>query len=709
VLAAWVAYVALVWAASPGHFWLDSGELAAAGAELGVVHPPGVPGYTLLLRLCCALPVGPLGLRMAAASSLCAAAAIGLIVAAVVRHGGARLTAIAAGVWACGALTFVRQARVAEIYGLGAVLCGLVLTAVDPRLPVERRTGARVAGIAAATWAATGYGDLRLALVPLVIAVLVADRPIARSARAGGPGATPWALLAAVVGVLPALALPLAAARSPRADWGDPDGWVRFVEHLQARSIREAFADEILPRSPLLWWRHGLEAWERTVEDLGPAGVAAGLLAIVVLLARGPRRPGAASGRAVGLALGFVVLVELGYAVGINPMGGGDRQTGMVVALLVPTAVGIVLAGTAARTGVRGAIERAAWPVVWLVLITPTWLASAGDAAVTRSWAPVAWTRSALAQLPPGGVLLVQSDDLAAGTLAAAVLEGARPDAIVVPAQHLYRAPPPGYERDPRLRALWDAAASGEGDAARVEAVLTALLAQRGAGRSSRPAVGLESPGTVVFAGVEWSDERAVGGLPLRLIGPGVQRTATAGALRSRAELEAEIERWLPRLPTAVDRRRLAGAVGARARGFVRGGGRPDGAEVEPPAAAQARAREWLELALARLDGRSAANLVALAALHDRAGDRARAIALTRRALELEPDRHAALLNLALYLSRDPSSRGEAIALARRAVHLRPWRGDGWQRWAQTLEAAGESATAGEIRREAAVRASAAR
>ena len=44
-------------------------------------------------------------------------------------------------------------------------------------------------------------------------------------------------------------------------------------------------------------------------------------------------------------------------------------------------------------------------------------VATNADQAVTRSWAPHAWTTAALAQLPPGTLLLTQSDDLSAGTV----------------------------------------------------------------------------------------------------------------------------------------------------------------------------------------------------------------------------------------------------------------------------------------------------
>src|SRR5262245_38313510 len=79
-------FVFLACATSPAHFWLDSGEIAAAGAVLGVMHPTGVPGYVPLLHLATALPLGSLGLRMAIVSSACMAGAIGLLLAMLRRR-----------------------------------------------------------------------------------------------------------------------------------------------------------------------------------------------------------------------------------------------------------------------------------------------------------------------------------------------------------------------------------------------------------------------------------------------------------------------------------------------------------------------------------------------------------------------------------------------------------------------------------------------
>ena len=162
--------------------------------------------------------------------------------------------------------------------------------------------------------------------------------------------------------------------------------------------------------------------------------------------------------RGVAAGLGFVLVVELLYAVAINPMGVSERQTGLVTAIVVVVAVAEL-----ARRHVqpRGRAVWAMVPLLFVVLALPAGLQTADDVKNTSSWGPASWTRGALAQVPPGGLLLSQSDDLAAGIVSARVVEGARPDVVAVPAQHLYRpVPDAALEGTPEHR-VWSAAQGG--------------------------------------------------------------------------------------------------------------------------------------------------------------------------------------------------------------------------------------------------------
>lgn len=652
-----VAFVALALGASPAWFWLDSGELAAAGYDLGVAHPPGAPGLLLLLRLATLLPLGSLGFRMALVSCALGAMAVGLVAAVLQRRGADPVLAAILGLWVLVGLTFVRQARVVEVYALAAALLMVVLWGLDPAVAAARRTGSRLVAVAAATWAAWCFGDLRLALGPLLLVLWI------RAWRAREPWAR-WAPPVAAWASLVILALPLASAGAPTLDWGDPDTLGAMIDQLAARSIREAFADEILPAAWPAWVLHGRGVLERLAEDLGAPGLPVAAVCLLLAVRRDPHAPAAAT-RGTALAVAWLVAVELFYAVGINPMGGADRQTGLPLALL-----GALAVGEASRRWLRdrARLRWAVLPLLATVLLLPPALHGGPDLVVTRSWAPHGWARAALAQLPPGALLLTQSDDLAAGVAAARLLEGARPDVVAIPAQHLHRPTPEVAAVVPAHAAIWGAAHAAHDEAGRIEA---AIAAHPGA-------VALESPRTGVMAGVRWWSEH--GRLPLAIAWPGGgDPAAAAQGGGPGVSPPAEVERWLPRLPSPEDRRRLAVALANWARARVQQGG------------SIAEAGAALELSLTAVDAHHPSALVTLAALRDRVGDRAGAIALTRRALELEPGRHAALTNLALYLSRSPETVHEAVAAAEQAVGLRPWKADGWARLAEVRAAAGDA------------------
>lgn len=653
-----VAFVLVASAVSPAWAWLDSGEIAAAGAELGVMHPTGTPGLTAFLQLACALPLGSLGFRMALVSAGFAAGAIAMLVRIVERRGGGWGSCALVSVWLLAGLTFSRQARVVEIYSYGAFLLMVVLDAFDPR--GEATPARRLVGTAAAVLGVWGFGDLRLALaLPVALGwawAMKSRKPWALHA--------PWVVVAASVVVL---SMSLASSRAPLADWGDPDGWRRLWQQLDASSIRAAFGGEILPGRVAPWALESGRAFDRLVEDLGPLGPLAALAGGVLLW----RRP---EERSWLYALIGLVLVEWIYIVGINPMGGADRQTGIPLALVAATIVGCALAPIEAEAG------RMRWPLLLglgaALCIAPV-LRSWPDLGATRSWGPHAWSRRAWAKLAPGRYALTVSDDLAAGWRASTSLEGARPDLFVYPAQHLYRPAPDwvlarrGDARRP-LEQAW--AACGEG--ARALAYAAALEAAGGR-------LLVENPGREMVAA-----------LPATLDGPlpwgeVVLRGATEPATPARfsAAVDLALREGLDAhggLEAPEDRRRLLIAVSARLRAWL-------SARSFEPAALEVAVAAYRE-AMARTGVESAATWVSLGALLDRKGDRAAAIRATRRALALEPGRRLALTNLALYLADDPASLAEARALAEQATELHADTPGSWRRLASVCRIAGDAA-----------------
>jgi len=672
-LLAWVAFVFLIVGASPAHFWLDSGEIAAAGAELGVMHPTGVPGYVPLLHLATALPLGSLGFRMALCSSLCMAGAIGLCMAMLERRGAHWALLWVIGLWMLLSLTLVRHGRVVEIYGFGALLLCATLWGFDPAVPSVQRVSRRGVAVLAAVVGAWGFGDLRLALVPPVLLVWMLDW------RRGEPW-TRWAPVYVGLASAVVLCLPLASAREPMADWGDPEGWAGIWAHVQATAIRESFAVKLSGMGARAWGVHAREVATRLVEDLGPFGL---LMAVAALgfglsrplsLASRARAGGSSEGETPGLRsfvddehrlarwLAWIAATELLYAVAINPMGGQDRQTGLTLGIVGVLAVGVGMAQWLGRPRAREQLLRwVSLPLLACLLWVPPAFESLPDLGVTRSWAPHAWTREVLARTPTDALLLTQSDDLSAGVAAARALEGARPDLVSAPSQHLFRAPTPWQLAAPRRARVWSAAGDAGPQASEAERVFAVFDVWDGP-------VGLESPTTGALGGVALPGAGEpplwVAELPTPVGAPPVGSPAVAS-------VGAVIERWSPRLHNPVDRRHLAEALALWVHGeFARA--------PESP-------KRWLELErgyrqILAFDPEHPRSLIGRAASLDRFGATDEAIALTRLAVELEPTRTTGLANLALFLSRDPATLDAARELAELAVELGSDRPNTWIR-----------------------------
>lgn len=683
VLAALV-FVFLASGASPAHFWLDSGEIAAAGAVLGVMHPTGVPGYVPLLHLATAIPIGSLGWRMAIVSSACMAGAISLLLSMLRRRDVHWTLMWVIGLWLPLGLTLVRSGRVVEIYGFAALLLIATLWGFDPAVSKPKQLSRRCIGVFAAVLATWGFGDLRLALVPaVVLAWILAWRRAEPWAR--------WAPFAVALASLVVLTLPLASARDTIADWGNPQTWPAIWDHVQARAIRDSFARELGGMGVRAWGLQLRLVALRLVEDLGPFG----LLAAVAALAFGLTRPlslqardrkqgaGEHVGEAKAKALaefvdddhrllrlvGWIVLVELVYAVAINPMGGRDRQTGLALCLLAGLALGL---GVHRLTADRPPLRWVALPLLGCALWLPTVFESFDDLHATRSWAPHDWTREVLARTPSDALILSQSDDLSAGLVAARALEGARPDVVAIPAQHLYRVPNEWQRSTTRQAAVWKAAAEGEDDAARIAAVLTTW----------RGAVVLESPTTMILASVALPGD---GEPPIWIATmPPKPDVRPVGVTPDHDPLADAIKRWSPRLTNPVDRERLADALAL----WISG----EHTRAPESPLRWLRAERGYQMILSEVDSDHARSLVGLGAVRDRFGETDEAIELTRRAIEIDPERSTALGNLAMYLSRDDATLDEARELAELAVELAADRAGAWGRLLMVCEAQADQA-----------------
>ena len=430
------AFALLVVGVAPGLSLRDAGELTTAGYTLGVAHETGFALWCLLARAATLIPLGEIALRVALLSAACGALAAALV-ACLVRDlvddegGDARLAEVAGGIAAALLLagyTFWRASTVAEVYAPTAAAMAGALVLLRRAAEGDRRAGlalALLAGLALGL-----HASFRLLLWPS-LAVLTAWR-LRRGDR--------WPLVAPLLFALGAAIVvyaPLAAARAPLADWGEPRTIGKLIDELLAVRIRRAFAGEILDGN----WHHlahHARAFFGIVEaELGAPALAFAVAGLAWLLARR---------RALGLVVLAMAAGDVLYAIAINPMGVADWQCGVPLALAVAVCAGVAIGRLARRLSlgdhppVRRSLGLALACALGGVCVAPAALADA-DARFAMGDEAATWTTAALRDAPSRALVLLQSDDLASGALYASGACGLRPDLTILVRQELWDAP----------------------------------------------------------------------------------------------------------------------------------------------------------------------------------------------------------------------------------------------------------------------------
>jgi hypothetical protein len=417
------AALVLGWLALPDVGFRDAGEIGTAGASLGVAHPTGFAIDVLLLRLASLLPLGDIAWRQNVLVAIEAAAALGLLAHAcdalsrrlgaeqgadVERWTGAGLAAVG-----CAAsLTFLLSAVAVEVYSLA--LCA-VLFAANALL-----RGGRARALC---WLVLGFTPGLHVTAGACVALLCLGDWVHDGAR---PRALRTRLPLVAFGALIIAYLPLASARNPVLDWGDPETPARIVQHLSAARIRAAaHVDVALADAPpaLLVMRQWLESW-----PLLPAA----LLAIVIGLRRAPL---------VVLAPLALLCADLAYAIWINPMGAADRQVGHVALACTALLAGSGIAWLGERVRVRGALARTAFVALCGALaVFAVWRVPRAELADGYMAGELFGSGGPLAAVPPRALIVCTNDDACAAGLFALAVEAVRPDVDVVPGQHLWDA-----------------------------------------------------------------------------------------------------------------------------------------------------------------------------------------------------------------------------------------------------------------------------
>lgn len=257
VLAFLLPFLVYLYTLSREVFFVDSGELAAAAATLGIAHPPGYPLFCLIGYLFSMLPVGAPVFRVGLISAAAGAVATGLVFRVawilVGEHsapGWPRRSA-AFGVLS-GALLFAfattpwSQAVIVEVYALhGALLMAVFLACV---MTIRSGAGLEAGDIRRQrSWsllAGLFFGlslthHLTAALMLPALAVLMVIVFLQRRRV----GLSPWGgwgriVLAAPLPLLLYLYLPLRSRMDPNINWDHPESWHRILTHVTARQYQ---------------------------------------------------------------------------------------------------------------------------------------------------------------------------------------------------------------------------------------------------------------------------------------------------------------------------------------------------------------------------------------------------------------------------------------------------------------------------------------
>lgn len=216
--------------AAPGIQFEDSGEFALSAHGLGVSHPPGYPLYVILGKLFASLPVALPDFRLVVASGFFCAAAAALLFLALRSWGMGALPSAAASLALGFSRTLWQHAAVIEVYTLSVLLSVVILALVLARL--RRGADTRILALIPLALAANFANHYTVFFAFLPVALLLFFARPTRSFSGLVRRLLLFVLLFAA-GASLYIHLPLASAREPAVDWGGPETWQTFTEHLK--------------------------------------------------------------------------------------------------------------------------------------------------------------------------------------------------------------------------------------------------------------------------------------------------------------------------------------------------------------------------------------------------------------------------------------------------------------------------------------------
>ncbi|MFQ6094065.1 MAG: DUF2723 domain-containing protein, partial [bacterium] len=254
-----IALTVYVLTLAPTVTFIDSGELTAVCATLGVAHPTGYPIYTLLGRLFTSLPFGSnkvflLNLMSALFASLSLFVMYHLLFYlqnsrnGMLQKGSQKgeavpfilLTSVAGALLLGFSKTFWSQALVAEVYTLNALFVSgamlfLLKATGDPTSPQHERNSTRLYALFAFLFGLGMANHMTIVvLVPACLYLLIAREGIRGLLAKGLKILLPFFLL----GISCYLYLPVRSAVQPALDWGNPETVVNLFRHLSGKQYQ---------------------------------------------------------------------------------------------------------------------------------------------------------------------------------------------------------------------------------------------------------------------------------------------------------------------------------------------------------------------------------------------------------------------------------------------------------------------------------------
>lgn len=237
---------------------VDSGELILTSANLGVAHPPGTPLYSMIGYLFSKIPIGSIASRLSLMSAVCAALTASMITlisleiplilnrSPKVKQASTNLVppwpaviAICVGLTLAYSKTLWYYAAVAEVYSLNILLLAVVVYLMIGwhllREPQPKASEWFIAGAAGFYGLALGVHHVTIVLALPAIALFVLYTAGTKYMFSRALRLAPVAFIAMTATYL---YLPLATRHAPILNWGNPDNWTRFYNHISAKQYQ---------------------------------------------------------------------------------------------------------------------------------------------------------------------------------------------------------------------------------------------------------------------------------------------------------------------------------------------------------------------------------------------------------------------------------------------------------------------------------------